>query len=31
MLLLIQRFPISRMISRMWASALNRYAQSDRD
>jgi hypothetical protein len=31
MLFLIQPFPMSRMISRMWASALNRYAQSDPD
>lgn len=31
MLFLIQRFPMSRMIARMWASALNRYAQSDPD
>ena len=29
MLFLIQRFPMSRMISRMWVSALDRYAQSD--
>lgn len=28
MLFLIQRFPMSRMISRMWASAVDRYAQS---
>ena len=28
-LFLIQRFPMSRMISRMWVSALDRYAQSD--
>jgi hypothetical protein len=31
MLFLIQRFPMSRMISRMWTSALDRYAQSDPD
>ena len=30
-LFLIQRSPMSRMLSRMWASALNRYAQSDPD
>jgi hypothetical protein len=29
MLALIQRFPMRTMISRMWTSALNRYAQSD--
>jgi hypothetical protein len=28
MLFLIQRYPMSRMISRMWGSALDRYAQS---
>jgi hypothetical protein len=27
-LFLIQRYPMSRMISRMWGSALDRYAQS---
>jgi hypothetical protein len=31
MLSLIQRFPMSLMISRMWARALDRYAQSDPD
>jgi hypothetical protein len=31
MLFLIQRFPMSRTISRMRASALNRYAQTDPD
>jgi len=31
MLFLIQRFPMSHLISRMWASALDRYAQSDPD
>jgi hypothetical protein len=30
-LFLLQRFPMSRMISRMWVSALNRYARSDPD
>lgn len=29
MLHLLQRFPMSRLISRMWANALDRYAQSD--
>ena len=29
MLSLIQRFPMSRMISRMWVSALDRYAETD--
>lgn len=29
MLFLIQRFPMSRLIARMWAGALNRYTQSD--
>jgi hypothetical protein len=29
MLSLIQRFPMSRLISRMWVSAFDRYAQSD--
>ncbi len=29
LLSLIQRFPMSRMIPRMWVSALDRYAQSD--
>jgi hypothetical protein len=29
LLFLIQRFPMSRMISRMWGSALDRYAQMD--
>lgn len=31
MLSLIQRFPMRRMISRMWVNALDRYAQSDPD
>jgi hypothetical protein len=31
MLLLIQHWPLSRMISRMWASALDRYAKSAAD
>jgi Polyketide cyclase / dehydrase and lipid transport len=30
-LFLIQRFPMSRLISRMWVSALDRYAQTDPD
>lgn len=30
MLNLIQRFPMNRLISRMWVSALDRYALSDR-
>jgi hypothetical protein len=29
MLFLIQRFPMSLMVSRMWTNALNRYAASD--
>jgi hypothetical protein len=29
LLFLIQRYPMSRMISRMWGSALDRYAQTD--
>ena len=28
-LFLIQRFPMDRLISRMWTSALDRFAQSD--
>lgn len=31
MLFLIQSFPMSRLISRMWVSALDRYARSDPD
>ena len=31
MLSLIQRFPMSRIIARMWAGALDRYAQSEPD
>jgi hypothetical protein len=31
MLFLIQRFPMSHLISRMWVSGLNRYAPSDPD
>ncbi len=31
MLFLIQPFPMSHVISRMWARALDRYAQSDPD
>ena len=30
-LFLIQRFPMSRVIARLWTSALNNYAQSDPD
>jgi len=31
MLSLIQRFPMNRLIARIWTSALDRYAQSDPD
>jgi len=29
MLFLLQRLPMNRLISRMWTSALDRYAQSE--